>query len=289
MKYNEQLLADITRAMYQHSGVMCDATYRIEVAKLLVDSLEGEETPNDVEEITGHILPTETWDGYEVVMTDCADVWDIEVFCTTNNADKTLVGRSFVADDDMANLRYRITRNKGYTPESYLTQVVKAISWYMKARANDERDVAKWNEYARYTYGGATIYSNLSELAREMYAENPVELARAMFFGDLKGWNDYVYINGYGNICSIEDLGEYISYDNLALWLYSQNRVALKVNVQVGEPGEETWDVVVKGDSVSLEDIIERVKHELYYEIEVGDVTLDPATWLIDIDVLGIE
>lgn len=284
MKYNEQLLADITGAMYQHSGVMCDLTYRIEVAKLLVDSIEGEDTPSDVIGFSGHILPTQTWDGFSVKIADCIYTWGVEVFCGSN-----IVGGAVIPDDEMSIIIRRVESEKAYTNETYLAEVVKAIRWYMNAQPNEDKDVAVWNDYVGYTGDGDTIYSSLSDLARDFYAHDPAELARAMFFGDLKAWDDYVYINGYGNICSIEDLGEHISYDNLALWLYSQGRVEVRVNVQAGEPGEETWDVEIEGTNVSLDDIIERVKHELQHEIEIGDVVLDPATWLIDIDVLEIK
>lgn len=109
-----------------------------------------------------------------------------------------------------------------------------------------------------------------------------------MFHGDLRDWDDYVYINAYGNICSITDLGEHISYDNLALWLYSQGRVTLKVEVYV-EHGEESWDVEFTGTNVSLDVITDKVTEELSHEIEMGYVKTDPKTWKISLTVEEIE
>lgn len=287
-KHNDCLLADIARSMRFNLGILCDTTAQREVAKLLVDSIEGDDDPWEVTEFSGKIFPTEKWDGYDVEISNGSTLWNIDVFFTTPS-EQISAGHAEIDLDAMSTIIRQVIDASPLDNERHLKSIVRAVKRYMSYRSNEDKDVAEWNDYVGYTGDGDTIYSSLSDLARDFYAHDPEELARAMFHGDLKGWNDYVYINGYGNICSIEDLGEHISYDNLASWLYSQGRVTVRVNVQAGEPGEETWDVEIEGNNVSLEDVIERVKHELQHEIEMGYVVLDPATWLIDIDVLGIE
>lgn len=287
-KYNDFLLADIAKSMQFTLGILCDIDAQREVAKLLVDSIEGDDDPFDVTERSGKILPTDKWDGYDVVISKGSTVWNVDMSFVTQG-EHVSAGYAEIDFDEMSTIIHRVVSEKAYTNETYLAEVVKAIRWYMNAQPNEDKDVAVWNDYVGYTGDGDTIYSSLSDLARDFYAHDPAELARAMFFGDLKGWDDYVYINGYGNICSITDLGEHISYDNLVLWLYSQGRVELRVNVQAGDPDGETWDVETVGTNVSLEEVIENVKRELSHEIEMGYVTVDPSTWLIDIDVLEIK
>lgn len=57
-----------------------------------------------------------------------------------------------------------------------------------------------WNEYASEN-GYEQIYDSIEEFAANFGTEG-VELARMVFFGDVRGWSDMVYLNGYGNFQS---------------------------------------------------------------------------------------
>lgn len=75
-----------------------------------------------------------------------------------------------------------------------------------------------WNEYASEN-GYEQIYDSVEEFAANFGTEG-VELARMVFFGDVKNWSDMVYLNGYGNFKScwnVENSPIYI--EELAKWM----------------------------------------------------------------------
>ena len=78
--------------------------------------------------------------------------------------------------------------------------------------------VQLWNEYASEFYS-EHIYNDVAEFAS--IAENDgLELARKVFFGKVRSWDDHVYINGYGNFESCWDLeSSPIDISYLAEWL----------------------------------------------------------------------
>lgn len=94
---------------------------------------------------------------------------------------------------------------------------------------DDEDVVALWNEYLEaHRYDDRRIYLSIEDVAEIVKDEDdPLELVRRVYFGNVKNWGDaFFIINGYGNIvsaCSIKDddlgyepaaLAEWIS-DNL--------------------------------------------------------------------------
>lgn len=286
--YNDVLLADISNAMTFKLGILCDCDARRAVARLLVDSIEGSSTPWEVTEFCGYIFPTDKWDGYTVEISQSETLnWMIDVFFDTP-VEKILAGHAEVDCDAMTTIIHRVLDELLLDNERHVRSIVRAIESYMSYRSETGIDVVEWNDFVANTGDGDTIYCNLEELARYHYADNVEELVRAMFFGDLRDWDDYVYINGYGNICSIADLGDHISYDALAEWLYSQGRVAIKVEVYV-EHGDESWDVEFTDTDVSLDVITDKVTEELSHEIEMGYVKNDPRTWRISLTVEEIK
>ena len=90
---------------------------------------------------------------------------------------------------------------------------------YLKSLSFD-RLVQLWNEYC-WSEGSADeiIYDSIEALSDEGICTG-MELTRAVFFGDVQGWNDRVSFNGYDNLYSVYDYDSsplVISY--LAEWL----------------------------------------------------------------------
>lgn len=70
---------------------------------------------------------------------------------------------------------------------------------------NMAQEVYSWNNCFEDI---ANIYYSLDDLVENISWLNKTEIARAIFFGDVRNWNDDIfYIDGYGNIssCSIEE------------------------------------------------------------------------------------
>lgn len=90
---------------------------------------------------------------------------------------------------------------------------------YLKTLSFD-RLVQLWNEYCwREGRADEVIYDCIAELSDEGILTG-IELTRAVFFGDVKGWNDLVSFNGYGNLYSVYDLeSSPIVISSLAEWL----------------------------------------------------------------------
>lgn len=81
-----------------------------------------------------------------------------------------------------------------------------------------------WNEYASEN-GYEQIYDSIGEFADVFSGSiEGAELARMVFFGDVKNWSDYVYLNGYGNFQSCWDVeSSPIDLDELANWMKETN------------------------------------------------------------------
>lgn len=84
-----------------------------------------------------------------------------------------------------------------------------------------------WNEYASEN-GDEQIYDSIEEFAANFGAEG-AELARMVFFGDVKNWGDMVYLNGYGNFQSCWNVeNSPIDLDVLAEWMKDTNHQEYK-------------------------------------------------------------
>lgn len=67
-------------------------------------------------------------------------------------------------------------------------------------------------------------YETIEDLCNELFSENPGEAARAIYFGEISGWNtaDGYRLDGYGNIEEVNDIGEEIDgqeEDIVSEWL----------------------------------------------------------------------
>lgn len=90
---------------------------------------------------------------------------------------------------------------------------------YLKTLSFD-RLVWLWNDYC-WSAGSAdeAIYDCIAELSDEGICTG-IELTRAVFFGDVQGWNDRVSFNGYGNLYSVYNYDSSpIVISSLAEWL----------------------------------------------------------------------
>lgn len=78
--------------------------------------------------------------------------------------------------------------------------------------------VLLWNEFCS---GDDYIYQGVEAMA-DAYS-NPLDFARAVYYGDVRGWNDaYATLNGYGNIVTFnyyDDENSPIDLNTLAEWL----------------------------------------------------------------------
>lgn len=88
--------------------------------------------------------------------------------------------------------------------------------------------VMLWNEYASDTGYGAYIFDSIEDFA-DTYETDALELARKVFFGDIKNWSDNVYLDGYENLLSCWDVeSSPIDIDALAEWMKDNNHEVYK-------------------------------------------------------------
>nr|DAP70112.1 MAG TPA: hypothetical protein [Caudoviricetes sp.] len=81
--------------------------------------------------------------------------------------------------------------------------------------------VQLWNSYCCSGNGSAdeAIYNSIEELSDSGILTG-MELTRAVFFGEVRGWYDKVSFNGYGNLYSVYDLkSSPIDLRYLAEWI----------------------------------------------------------------------
>ena len=77
-----------------------------------------------------------------------------------------------------------------------------------------------WNEYCdENEYQDDRIFYSVSDFA-ETYLPDADAFGRMIFFGELRGWNDYVALDGYGNFISQTSVDDSkIDVDDLAQWM----------------------------------------------------------------------
>lgn len=98
---------------------------------------------------------------------------------------------------------------------------MKTFTTYLTDFSFDDL-VYLWNEY-EIENGVSVIYDSVEDFANLTEAEG-VELARMVFFGDVRSWGDHVYLNGYGNFQSCWDVeSSPIDTEELAKWMCETN------------------------------------------------------------------
>lgn len=94
---------------------------------------------------------------------------------------------------------------------------------------DDEDVVVLWNEYLdAHQYDDRRIYLSIEDAAAMVRDEDdPLELVRRVYFGNVKNWfDDFFIINGYGNIvsaCSLND--DDLGYEPAALAEWISNNL----------------------------------------------------------------
>lgn len=122
---------------------------------------------------------------------------------------------------------------------------MKKFTKYLEDFSFDDL-VALWNDYASEN-GYEQIYDSVEEFAVNFETEG-AELARMVFFGDVKNWMDHVYLNGYGNFESCWNVeSSPIDIDALAKWIKETNHSEYK-----------EWL-----DSIDADDFAEELKRQL--------------------------
>lgn len=87
--------------------------------------------------------------------------------------------------------------------------------------------IALWNEHASENNMDDYIYDSVEDVAEATGMEG-VELARAVFFGDVKSWNYPVFFNGYANLETLDNDNSPIDLDALAQWMKDDNHQEYK-------------------------------------------------------------
>lgn len=85
--------------------------------------------------------------------------------------------------------------------------------------------IGLWNEFCWGGNGSAddAIYDSIEELHDEGLLTD-LDLTRAVFFGSVENWYDYVSFDGYGNLYSVYDLeSSPIDISYLAKWLKEED------------------------------------------------------------------
>ena len=80
-------------------------------------------------------------------------------------------------------------------------QLHKALVYFLRHKADDTNVINLHNEHAS---SDDYVYTSIEEIA-ELVAtdDDPTKIARMVFFGDVKSWNDSFFcLDGYGNINS---------------------------------------------------------------------------------------
>lgn len=144
--------------------------------------------------------------------------------------------------------------------------------------------VRLWNEFC-YSYNGSAddiIYDSIEDIHAQMVMDG-FDIARALFFGEVRGWNDRVSFDGYGNLYSVYDLeNSPIDLRYLAEWLkYNDHEVY------------QEWMEDILGDfSEYLEANVDNTElHKLWveYEFEGEPARDDEVKDMFDIEILAAD
>lgn len=144
--------------------------------------------------------------------------------------------------------------------------------------------VGLWNEYCYSDNGLAEniIYECIEELSDEGICSG-IELTRAVFFGDVRGWNDRVSFNGYGNLYSVYGYDSSpIDISSLAEWLKDEGREVYDEWVEdvTGEFSEHLAANVDKADLYKL---------WVEYEFEGEPASDEEVEDMFDFEILATD
>lgn len=149
---------------------------------------------------------------------------------------------------------------------------------------NFDRLVWLWNEYVFGSDGSTedAIYESIESLHNDGLCTG-IELTRAVFFGEVRGWYDKVSFNWYGNLYSVYDLkSSPIDLRYLAEWLKEEEHEVYEEwkNEILGEFSEH---LAANVDTTEL--------YELWveYEFEGEPVSDDEVKDMFDVEILAAD
>lgn len=144
--------------------------------------------------------------------------------------------------------------------------------------------VRLWNEFCYSDNGSAddSIYDSIEDIHSQMIMDG-FDIARALFFGEVRGWNDRVSFDGYGNLYSVYDLeNSPIDLRYLAEWLKDNDHEVY-----------QEWMEDILGDfSEYLEANVDNTElHKLWveYEFEGEPARDDEVKDMFDIEILAAD
>lgn len=144
--------------------------------------------------------------------------------------------------------------------------------------------VQLWNEYCFGSDGSAgdIIYDCVEDIHAQMIMDG-FDIARALFFGDVRGWNDRVYFNGYGNLESCWDIDSSpIVTSTLAEWLKEEEHEVYQEWIEDIQ-GEFSEHLAANVDTTEL--------HKLWieYEFEGEPASDEEVEDMFDAEILAAD
>lgn len=141
-----------------------------------------------------------------------------------------------------------------------------------------------WNEYASEN-GYEQIYDSVEEFAANFETEG-ADLARMVFFGDVKNWGDMVYLNGYGNFESCWNIeNSPIDIDALAQWMKETNHHEYKEwldSIDANDFAEYLADTLTNEELTEL-------YSDYIADVDEDDLADNGLPWNFDIEDLAKE
>ena len=144
--------------------------------------------------------------------------------------------------------------------------------------------VQLWNEFCYSDNGPAydIIYDSIEDIHAQMVMDG-FDIARAVFFGEVRGWYDRVSFNGYGNLYSVYDLeSSPIDLRYLAKWLKDKEHEVYDEwkNEILGEFSEHLAANV---------DTTELYKLWVEYEFEGEPASDNEVSDMFDVEILAAD
>lgn len=98
---------------------------------------------------------------------------------------------------------------------------MKKFTYYLDDFSLDDL-IALWNEYASENSMDDYVYDSVEDVA-DITGIEGVELACAVFYGEVKSWNYPVFFNGYANLVTLDNDNSPIDIGVLAQWMRDTN------------------------------------------------------------------
>ena len=118
-----------------------------------------------------------------------------------------------------------ITDFEGFPEEFYsesgcdFEKIFKYIELDYENKSDSEK-VSLWNDYCSAQSNEDEIYDFDEEFFELFFEGRPMEIARAVHFGDIRNWNDnYIRFDGYGNLVSFNNPLDVMDETALIEWL----------------------------------------------------------------------